>query len=46
MIRIQIVVRSKDLNGVKEPLKIDRILENMKFLLMIQTESLPDPEGM
>ena len=46
MTKIQIVLTSKDLNGVKEPLKIDKILANMKFLLMTQTELLQDPEDM
>ena len=30
----------------KETIKNRQILKNMKFLLMIQTESLSDPEGM
>ena len=34
MIKIQIVLRSKDLNGVKEPSKIGKILVNIQFSLM------------
>ena len=34
MIKIQIVLRSKDLNGIKEPSKIGKVLVNIQFSLM------------
>ena len=43
--KIQIVLRLRDLSGVRAPSEIGRILTNMKFLLTTQIGSLQDPEG-
>ena len=44
MTKIQIVLRPRDLSGVKAPSKIGRVLANMKFSLMTQIALLRGAE--